>query len=477
MTDHSRADRVRWSELLNRRYASALVLICLGVWLHAADSLLVATMLPSILLDIGGGQLVAWNVTLYEVGSIVAGAACGLLSLKLGIPRPMIAAASLFACGCFISAAAPAMPVMLIGRALQGLGGGGLAAMSFIAAAVLFPSRLVVRAMAMIAALWGVSSFLGPLFGALFVTHGSWRLGFVFFGIKACLLGAWITFGPTHSRQAAIEQSGPGFPVLRLMLLTLAVLLVAFSGLEVDRVRTPLLLGAGIAVLAGFLAIDGRRQDDRLLPQRVFDIRRPGNIVLALILLLHLATTGLITYGPFLLLTIHGTPALVAGYALACISIGWTVSAIAVSGARPAHDMIYIAAGVTLVAISVPGMLYSVLYGPVWLVFVFAAMEGLGQGGSRSFLVRRAVQLAGDNDRERISGAIPTIARLGYALGAATSGILANAAGFAGNIDADQARRVASFVFLGTLPFAACALIALMALLLIKPTDEPPDTR
>ena len=60
---------------------------------------------------------------------------------------------------------------------------------------------------------------------------------------------------------------------------------------------------------------------------------------------------------------------------------------------------------------------------------------------------------------------MPTLARLGYALGAAISGILANSAGFSAEVDPIQATRVARFVFLGGLPFAALALVALAFLL------------
>ena len=120
--------RVRWTELLNREYAAAVVLVCFGVWLHAADGLFVATMLPTIIPEIGGEAFVSWTVVLYEIGSIVAAASSGLLTLKFGIKRPMIMAAAIFACGCFASALALNMAVMLAGRALQGAGGGGLVA-------------------------------------------------------------------------------------------------------------------------------------------------------------------------------------------------------------------------------------------------------------------------------------------------------------------------------------------------------------
>ena len=59
---------VPWREFLASRYASSLALVCLAVWLHAADSLIVATMLPSMVSDIGGASLIGWSISLYEIG-------------------------------------------------------------------------------------------------------------------------------------------------------------------------------------------------------------------------------------------------------------------------------------------------------------------------------------------------------------------------------------------------------------------------
>ena len=68
---------------------SAMALVCLGVWLHAADSLVVATKLPSIVADIGGQAYVSWTVSIYEIGSIVSGAASALLTMRYGLRWPM----------------------------------------------------------------------------------------------------------------------------------------------------------------------------------------------------------------------------------------------------------------------------------------------------------------------------------------------------------------------------------------------------
>lgn len=136
---------VSWTEFLGSPYAASLALVCLSVWLHAADSLIVATMLPSIVAEIGGAALVGWSVSLYEIGSIVAGATSALLTMRFGLRAPMSMAAALFGFGCILSAASSTMPLLLTGRALQGLGGGGLVAMGFVAIGLIFPRRYIAR--------------------------------------------------------------------------------------------------------------------------------------------------------------------------------------------------------------------------------------------------------------------------------------------------------------------------------------------
>ncbi len=268
--------------------------------------------------------------------------------------------------------------------------------------------------------------------------------------------------------KATSDGAHDRFPVARLMLLSAGVVCVAYAGLEIVALRTTAFLAIGLGTIGLFVLIDSRRGANRLLPGNILNLRQPVNAALLLILMLHCGTSGMITYGPILLITIHGTPPIVAGFVLASISIAWTLSAIAVSGAAERHDSNFIAFGAILAAVSVCGLLYSVPQGPVWLVFVFAALEGLGQGASRAFIIRRAVIIVRDEDRERITAAMPTVARLGYALGAAVCGLLANAAGFSLEMQANQAAAVARYVFAGSLPFALLAVAAMIALLVMS---------
>lgn len=454
---------VSWGEFLGSPYAGSLALVCLAVWLHAADSLIVATMLPSIVAGIGGAALVGWSVSLYEIGSIVAGAASALLILRFGLRRPMSMAAILFGFGCVLSAASPTMPLLLAGRALQGLGGGGLVAMGFVAVGLIFPRRYIARAMAAVSTLWGVSAFTGPLVGGFFVEYATWRWGFGFFACQAFALALWIALrsdaGAAPSTTGAAE-----FPVKRLSLLCLAVVLVAFGGVEVSALRTIPSVAAGLACLIAFLWLDERAGDSRLLPRRPFDPWRPAGAALVMILFMSMATIAITAFGPLLVTAIHGVSALTAGYIVACSSIGWTVMAVLVSGLPERFDRPMIALGMAVVTLSIAGFLYSVPNGPVWLIAVFAAMEGGGFGMAWTFILRRTIAVADPDEVQRISGAIPTIQRLGYALGAAYVGIVANAAGLLTIETAADARNVAQWVFVLCMPFAVIGLGAMCVL-------------
>lgn len=452
-----------WRDLIRRDMAASLVLVCLGVWLHAADSLIVATMMPAIVSGIGGDHLVAWNFALYETGSIVVGAASGLIAIRHGLRRPMVIAALAFGLGCMISALAPAMEVMLTGRVMQGLGGGGLTALAFVSARRLFPARLVPRVMAVMSLIWGTSAFLGPLFGGLFVTYASWRAGFAVFGLQALGLALWISFGLALADKPAAEGTqAERIPFRRLGLLSLAVLAVAYAGITGTAGGMVTSLAAGLAALALFLRLDGRSAGDRLLPRRAFDPRNPIGAALVMVLAISIATMGLTTYGPLLMALIHDTPPLIAGYVVATVSIAWTVGAVLSSGLAERHDPKIIAAGLCLIFISVVGLFHAVPHGPVALIAVFAACEGLGFGLSWTFVLRRGTRLVRAEDADRLSAGLPTISRLGYAFGASSVGIFANAAGFSVEAGPDAASHVARVIFAGSLPFAAIAVLCMV---------------
>ncbi len=239
---------VAWREIVSSEHRGALVLVCAGVWLHAADALVVATMMPSIVAQIGGTHLIHWSVALYEIGSIVVAAAGGLLAVRFGIHVPMAIAAAMFALGCLLSAAAPEMWLLLVGRLIQGMGGGGLFALSFVAVNRLFPRRLMARVLGGVSTLWATSALLGPLIGGLFVEFANWRLGFVFFAAQALIISFWMyryDMGRALSRAQKVTET---FPVMRLAWLCAGIALIAYAGQDVSWWRTTMLSLSGLGL-------------------------------------------------------------------------------------------------------------------------------------------------------------------------------------------------------------------------------------
>jgi len=470
-----------WRELRNAGGLGRLALICFGVWLHAADSLMVATIIPDVIRDIGGAQLIAWTVALYEIGSIVAGAASALLALRYGLRRVMMAAALLYGAGCLVSAVAPDMPVMLAGRLAQGLGGGGLMALTFVAANRLFERRLMAQVMAAISVVWGASAFTGPLVGGVFAELDFWRGAFLFFAVQSGALTAWLYAGlrddrGTHPDTAEPADAAVGaIPFRRLALLSAGVLAIAAAGIDPSGLKSGLLVGGGIALLTLFLWLDGRRQDDRLLPRRPLSIAHGVGAALVLVFCFSAATVSLGIYGPVVMNILFGASALTAGYILALSSIGWSVAAIISASAAERHDPTLIATGMTVVIVSVAGFAYAMPNGPLWLIAIFATLEGAGFGMAWTFLLRRATRFAEGAEKDRLASAIPTIQRLGYAVGAAAMGLIANAFGFSDALSPATARTVAFWIFTLSLPIAVFGLVAVFAFARLKaPTGDRP---
>ncbi len=448
-----------WQELLSGGNLARLFLVCFGVWLHAADSLMVATMMPAIVGDIGGARLVAWTIALYEVGSIAAGASGAILSIRYGLKAAMSTSALVYLAGCAISALAPEMWVMLLGRLAQGLGGGGLVALSFVSITRLFSRAAMPRALAALSALWGVSAFIGPLVGGIFADAGFWRGGFWLFAAQALVLAGVIALSGSLPARDASRATGR-LPVWRLSVLSLGVVAIAAAGIEVRAVQTPLLVLAGLVLFGVFLRLDGRRQANRLLPPLPLDPRHGVGAGLLMVVCFSAATIAFSVYGPLLITQLHDVPALVAGYLVAASSIGWSVMAVLIAGVGERRDGLMILCGAGVLATSVLGFMIAIPHGSLLTVLLFAFLEGAGFGMSWTFILRRLTALAPKGETERASAAMPTLQQLGYAIGAAFVGIVANAAGIADHMERVTAEVVAFWIFAACLPLALVGLFA-----------------
>lgn len=140
---------------------------------------IVTTILPNIVNDIGGLTYFSWNTTFFIVSSIVGSAVTSKVMGYYGPRKTYLLALFIFACGPIWCALAFSMWFLLIGRALQGVGGGMLFALGYMLIRIIFEPRLWARATALVSGIWGVATLLGPAIGGVFCTKWKLALGFL----------------------------------------------------------------------------------------------------------------------------------------------------------------------------------------------------------------------------------------------------------------------------------------------------------
>lgn len=461
MTDTT-SRRVDWRALWASGDLFRFCFVSMGILLHATNETMVATVMPAMVGELSGVELVGWSLAIYELGAIVAGASAGRMVSYVPLRTNMTVAALLYAVGALICATAASMPMFLAGRLVEGLGGGALVSLAYVSVERLFPPKIWPQLFGIMSAIWGVAAFSGPLLGALLSEALSWRWAFGIFtlGGTAMAAASFLVLNTPGARRASGVEAVPPFPYRALALLAVSIVLIASAGVNIQPLRSTLLLCLGLMVLALFFVLDSRNAQTRLFPSRLFDWRTPVGTGMTMVAAFSLATCSFGVYGPLLLTTLHGVPLLTTGYIIAAESISWSILSILVANAPPHRERSIIVVGALMITAGIAGFAHAVPAGSLWLIVFCALLQGGGFGIAWPFVTRVIVAAALPDERTIASGAVPTMQRIGYAVGAATTGIIANAAGFAAGLNRETAGHVAPWVFLAFLPLAIFACVA-----------------
>lgn len=450
MTATAPDERNTWADLMGEGRLPRFALICLGVWLNAADSLVTATILPSVGADLGGYAYFSWATAGFFVGAIMAGASSGRLSEIFGLRSATALAGLIMVLGCVMSAAAPDVGTFLAGRVVQGLGSGWISGFAMVAIAMLFPERHLARVFASVTFIWGIATVLGPLFGGVVVEAGHWRDVFWLFAGQAAvfsLASLWLLGG------AAKAPGGPGIPVLQLAVLGAAVASIALADLMKTPVGSIGLVLLGLAVLGAVVWIDGRARV-RLLPHRAGDLSTICGSGYLAMFAMTAASMGFSIYGPPILQHLRGYSPLVAGYAIGVESLAWTVAGMAVAGVTGLWDTRWTRIGAVMLVASLAILALTLADGHIAWVMAGASLLGAAFGFSWAFMSRRLLGALSDADRAIGSSAIMAVRQTGAAVGAAISGVAANLVGFSAGLTDASARGASIWVFVAVAPLA-----------------------
>ena len=441
--------------MLTPAWISSLAVLLGGVLLHSMNVLLVATMLPSIVAEVGGAALMSWPTTAYLACSIVAATCAGLVTAAIGPGRAFAGGALVYCVGTLLCAFALAMGQVIAGRFVQGGGGGLLSAVAYVVVRGTFPESLWPRVFALLAGVWSISVLVGPLVGGAFATYGNWRGAFFAVAALAGLL-AVVALRALPTDRAAGRGAWPGVPGARLALIGVAIAAMSLAGLISMAAAKACLISAAVVSLVVTLRLD-RAATRSVMPGDAFSMHSPTGVGLWVALLVSVAFVPLQIYVPAFLQRLHGFNPLAAGYTVAGASMAWTVAAIAVAGLSNRWPSRMIIAGPVAMGMGLLGVAITMPMGAVAAIVPMIVLVGGGIGACWAFTAQRVMTGARRGEEEIAASSVVTVNQTGLALGAAVAGLVANVVGFAVGGDAAGTVRAAFWVPVSFISAAALA--------------------
>lgn len=267
------------TELDNRSRNRLLLVLFVGVLMGALDIAIVGPALPAIQADFGvDDRALAWVFTVYVLANLVGTPLMAKLSDRAGRRSIYVLNVALFAAGSLVVALSPTFAVLLLGRAIQGLGAGGIFPVASAVIGDTFPVEKRGSALGLIGAVFGIAFLIGPILGGVILLALNWHWLFLInLPIAAALIVAALRLLPTTRPQERRPFDWAGMIVLTVLLTALSFGMNQLDTTDLARsVATPAVWGSLLlaAVLTPAFALIEQRAKDPVLHLSLFTKRQ-----------------------------------------------------------------------------------------------------------------------------------------------------------------------------------------------------------
>ena len=384
----------------------------------AFEGMAVPTVLPALADDLGGLELYGWAFSAFWLTNIVGITLGGTDADRRGPGRALAIGTLLFAAGMLVSGLAPSMPVVVVGRAIQGFGSGAIGSVVYVAIARAYPPAATPRMIALVSSAWVVPGLVGPALAGVATDTVGWRWVFLAIVPPILVMGGVLMrqvapLGPARRDEPARSDRRRVLDAVGLAIGSTLLL----SALSIGSLP----LAVGLAVVGGWLVVRCVRH---LLPPGSLRLAPGRPSVVIAVFAIAFAFFGTEAFVPLSVVELRGGSVTLGGLALSASAVTWTLGSwLQDRAARAGVRRALVVSGAALISVGI--VITAAVLVPGVSVLVAAAgwtVAGLGMGLAYSMLALLVLETSAPGEAGFSSAALQLMFTLGTAFGAGVGG-------------------------------------------------------